>query len=157
METTAIYITISILGVIAVIVALMKVKQVKEKNEKENPGTDVSPITYLASIFTIIQGFIQDCLSTISINISDYSTPEEYYKALIGIVITKLKEQAPTLGIDVQLLNMIDQDLLEHYIYLAISKVVVSVSSVSTNKTVAELEDKAAIIEEMEKYQASKE
>lgn len=123
-------ITIGAVALIGVATFVRIYLKLKNKTDEDNDGNpDINQDNYLELIFTTLQNVASDCLKATNFKIEDFGSAEEYYKTLIGFIIDTIRKNSHELGINPDLFNLIDQELLEKYIYLAITKLMVKTSS----------------------------
>jgi hypothetical protein len=67
---------------------------------------------YLSTIINVAQ----DIATTLAVNPEDYETEDEYIYALVAKTIREIKENAENIGIEICILNMIDEDTLSDII-----------------------------------------
>lgn len=108
---------ISIIGIIAFILAVgivggIKIYQIYKKNGKKFNLKEFID-TYGDQIIAVLK----DIVTFLKTSENEYSSKEEYEKAIIELTIEQIKQNYKEMGIDVSVLSLIDSNTLSTIIY----------------------------------------
>lgn len=101
---------------------------IKKRSDPDAPP--MSSLDYLALIFDSVKSIMEDCLKICTIKPENFETSEEYMRALIEFGIAYLKQNANNLGIKTEYFYIIDQDVLEDFMYDVISQLFVKIEPI---------------------------
>lgn len=108
---------ISIIGIIVFVLAVgivggIKIYQIYKKNGKKFNLKEFID-TYGDQIIAVLK----DVVTFLKTSENEYSSKEEYEKAIIELTIEQIKQNYKEIGIDVSILSLIDSDTLANIVY----------------------------------------
>lgn len=112
--TNANYIGAIVVAAIAVIILVIKVIMDRKKSGSQEP---ISFDAFIAVYGGQIIDALENVVSILQININEFSTKEDYEKAIISTTIDMLKQDATEFGIDQKVINLFSTESLTEAVY----------------------------------------
>lgn len=108
---------ISIIGIIVFILAVSIVGGIKIYQIYKRSGKKFNLKEFIDTYGDQIIAVLKDIVSFLKTSENEYSSKEEYEKAIIELTIEQIKQNYKEMGIDVSVLSLIDSNTLSTIIY----------------------------------------
>ena len=108
---------ISIIGIIIFILAVSIVGGIKIYQIYKRSGKKFNLKEFIDTYGDQIIAVLKDIVSFLKTSENEYSSKEEYEKAIIELTIEQIKQNYKEMGIDISVLSLIDSNTLSTIIY----------------------------------------
>lgn len=108
---------ISIIGIIVFILAVSIVGGIKIYQIYKRSGKKFNLKEFIDTYGDQIIAVLKDIVSFLKTSENEYSSKEEYEKAIIELTIEQIKQNYKEMGINVSILSLIDSDTLSAIVY----------------------------------------
>ena len=118
------------LGLIAgivVVLAVIAIIGIKYYKQKKATGTKVSFDEFIDAYGQQIVHVLIDVIQLLKLDKADYEDRAEYEYTVVSIAIDKLKENSVELGIDKDIINMVDTDTLTNIVQKVLNNEVLDI------------------------------